>query len=218
MTCSQCTISVALRRICLSVVVLLSGQAAALAQQNFPINHFIYIIQENHSFDNYFGTYPGANGIPIGTALPEHPGGPPKYRPFHMTALHIPRDLSHAWQAARTAYNDGLMNGFIWAEWPQALKFYWDGKPVPTPNPKLVHPLPTPTPTPVDTADDEDAPFADPQAVEPAASSNGPPAGPPPDYVLYTLSYVDYHEIPNYWEYAHRFTLCDEFFSSLMGP
>ena len=29
---------------------------------------------------------------------------------------------------------------------------------------------------------------------------------------------MDYHEIPNYWEYARRFTLCDYFFSSLMGP
>jgi phospholipase C len=29
---------------------------------------------------------------------------------------------------------------------------------------------------------------------------------------------MDYHEIPNYWEYARKFTLCDYFFSSLMGP
>ena len=32
---------------------------------SIPIKHFIFIIQENHSFDNYFpGTFPGANGIP----------------------------------------------------------------------------------------------------------------------------------------------------------
>jgi len=36
----------------------------AISSDKIPINHFIYIIQENHSFDNYFGTYPGANGIP----------------------------------------------------------------------------------------------------------------------------------------------------------
>ncbi len=30
------------------------------------INHVILIIQENRSFDNYFGTYPGADGIPPG--------------------------------------------------------------------------------------------------------------------------------------------------------
>jgi len=202
-----------------ALLVFASGCPSVLAQvpQNFPINHFIYIIQENHTFDSYFGTFPNASGIPPGTALPEHPGGPPKYKPFHLTALHIPKDLSHSWQAARTAYDDGRMDGFIWAEWPQALRFYWDGKPVPTPNPKLVHPVPTPTPAAI-TADDEDAPFADPQDSQSVPESNGPPPPPPPDFVLYTLSYMDYHEIPNYWEYARRFTLCDEFFSSLMGP
>jgi phospholipase C len=30
------------------------------------IQHIIFIVQENHSFDNYFGTYPRANGIPRG--------------------------------------------------------------------------------------------------------------------------------------------------------
>src|SRR5688572_5261201 len=28
------------------------------------IDHFIFLVQENRSFDHYFGTYPGANGIP----------------------------------------------------------------------------------------------------------------------------------------------------------
>ena len=28
-----------------------------------PIKHFVYIIQENISFDHYFGTYPGADGF-----------------------------------------------------------------------------------------------------------------------------------------------------------
>ena len=37
------------------------------------INHVIWIIQENRSFDNYFGTYPGADGIPPGTCLAKLP-------------------------------------------------------------------------------------------------------------------------------------------------
>src|SRR5581483_830770 len=28
-----------------------------------PIQHVIFIMQENHTFDNFFGTFPGANGI-----------------------------------------------------------------------------------------------------------------------------------------------------------
>jgi phospholipase C len=39
-----------------SVIHLSAGGAAT------PIDHLIVIMQENHSFDNYFGTYPTANG------------------------------------------------------------------------------------------------------------------------------------------------------------
>ena len=35
-----------------------------------PIEHFVVLMQENHSFDNYFGTFPGADGIPPGTCMP----------------------------------------------------------------------------------------------------------------------------------------------------
>ena len=40
------------------------------------IQHFIFIIQENRSFDSYFGTYPGADGIPKGVCLPDPLGRP----------------------------------------------------------------------------------------------------------------------------------------------
>ena len=33
------------------------------------IQHFVFIMQENRSFDSYFGTYPGANGIPAGISF-----------------------------------------------------------------------------------------------------------------------------------------------------
>ena len=29
----------------------------------FPIDHVFIIFKENHTFDNYFGSYPGANGV-----------------------------------------------------------------------------------------------------------------------------------------------------------
>jgi len=164
---------------------------------SIPIDHFIYIIQENHSFDSYFGTFPGANGIPAGTKLADQPNGPRTYAPFHLTRHAIPRDLSHSWQAAHTAWNNGAMDGFVWAEWPESLRYFWGAQPLPTPNPNEVQEIPTPTPFPTPTH---------------------PPKFPPPNWVLYTLGYMDHHEIPNYWEYARKFTLCDYFFSSLMGP
>ncbi len=209
----------------LAATVTMLGIASAQTGSNIPVNHFIYIIQENHTFDSYFGTYPGANGIPPGTTLPELPGGSPKYKPFHLTATHVPHDLGHTWQAARTAWDQGRMDGFMWAEWPEALRFYWGAKPVPTPIPGLVQ---SPTSTrpvvtalsPNGAADDEDesAPDIEEQntaALTPAALPN---PGSRPSWVLDTLAYMDFHEIPNYWDYARRFTLCDYFFSSLMGP
>src|SRR5579859_242761 len=56
---------------------------------NTKIKHVVIIMQENRSFDNYFGTYPGAAGIP---GLGGHPGkvpcipAPAKHRcvkPYH---------------------------------------------------------------------------------------------------------------------------------------
>jgi len=58
----------------LCLVAVSSAQAAgstqlSLAQQH--IKHTIIIMQENRSFDHYFGTFPGANGIPAGACVPD---------------------------------------------------------------------------------------------------------------------------------------------------
>ena len=41
-------------------------------------------MQENRSFDSYFGTFPGADGIPRGVCVPDPRGG--CVRPFHDSA------------------------------------------------------------------------------------------------------------------------------------
>ena len=56
------------------------------------------------------------------------PAASRKWRPFHLHATAIPHDLNHSWQAAHLAYDDGKMDGFLWAEWPAALRFYWKGE------------------------------------------------------------------------------------------
>ena len=63
-----------------------------------PINHIVYIIQENITFDHYFGTYPGADGIPADLKLPFRPSGKPEFGPFHLNKTAIPHDLNHSWQ------------------------------------------------------------------------------------------------------------------------
>ncbi len=42
-------------------------------KSNSPIKHVIVISQGKRSFDNYFGTFPGANGFPPNTAIPINP-------------------------------------------------------------------------------------------------------------------------------------------------
>ena len=38
-----------------------------------PIEHVVLIVKENHGFDNYFGTFPGANGDPTLAHAPNPP-------------------------------------------------------------------------------------------------------------------------------------------------
>src|SRR5438132_12749125 len=46
-------------------VLLISPPATASAEGGIHnIQHVIMIMQENRTLDEYFGTYPGANGIP----------------------------------------------------------------------------------------------------------------------------------------------------------
>src|SRR5258708_36514100 len=46
------------------------------------IKHVVVIMQENRSFDTYFGTYPGADGIPAGVCVP-NPSTNQCVRPYH---------------------------------------------------------------------------------------------------------------------------------------
>jgi phospholipase C len=75
------------------------------------IKHVVIIMQENRSFDSYFGTFPGAAGIPPGVCLPDPMSGGCD-APFHDSA-----DLNHGGPhgaASATADIDGgRMDGFV---------------------------------------------------------------------------------------------------------
>jgi phospholipase C len=73
-------------------------------------------MQENHTFDNYFGTYPGVDGLPKGVCVPLDPtrGAKPCMKPFHIGSNSIEqRDLDHSAASYRLQYAGGKMNGFI---------------------------------------------------------------------------------------------------------
>lgn len=70
-----------------------------------PIQHIVFFVKENRTFDNYFGTYPGANGAT--TALDSEG----KIVPLHHEQDQVP-DINHSWEAARMAYDNGRMDRF----------------------------------------------------------------------------------------------------------
>jgi phospholipase C len=72
-------------------------------------------MQENHSFDNYFGTYPGADGIPDGVCMPVEPantGDSECIKPFHIGNRAI-TDLDHSYPIHVEQYDGGKMDGFV---------------------------------------------------------------------------------------------------------
>ena len=85
------------------------------------IRHVVIIMQENRSFDSYFGTYPGADGIP---GLAGNPGRVPCLpNPGRGRCVKPFRDRQdrsaggpHAQGNARADINHGRMNGFVYEQ------------------------------------------------------------------------------------------------------
>jgi phospholipase C len=78
------------------------------------IKHIIIIEQENRSFDSYFGTYPGADGIPTTDGVPSacvpKPAGGCR-RSYHDTA-DVNGGGPHSEHAAEMDVDGGKMDGF----------------------------------------------------------------------------------------------------------
>jgi phospholipase C len=85
------------------------------------IEHFVFIMQENRSFDSYFGTYPGADGIPENVSLLD-PWDNSLIKPFHDTGI-VDFDGPHGWENAQADINGGKMDGFL----KEAYKKYSEG-------------------------------------------------------------------------------------------
>jgi phospholipase C len=134
------------------------------------IEHVVILIQENRSFDHYFGSYRGVRGYsdqsmafrqpdpanttnaPVGVLLP-----------FHLdtstTNAACTHDISHDWVPQHQSWNNGAMDGFVRSR---------------------------------------------------LATS-------PNDAVL-SMGYYTRADVPYYYALADGFTICDNFFCSVMGP
>src|SRR5438128_1035767 len=86
--------------------------AAAGGTAIHKIQHVVVIMQENRSFDSYFGTYPGANGLPANVCVPDPVRGGACDAPYHDSA-----DRNgggpHSANNATADINSGQMNGFV---------------------------------------------------------------------------------------------------------
>jgi len=71
-----------------------------------PIQHTVFILKENHTFDNYFGTFPGADGVSRGiTSTGQNVMLTPMQDAYQG-------DLCNGWDCAIEAINNGRMDRF----------------------------------------------------------------------------------------------------------
>ena len=82
-----------------------SGRAAS-------IKHIVIIMMENRSFDNYFGAYPGANGIPSNPTCNPDPNTGKCILPFHDTAL-VNYGGPHREADTAADLDGGKLDGFV---------------------------------------------------------------------------------------------------------
>jgi len=88
------------------------------------IEHVVIFIQENRSFDHYFGSYRAVRGFADKSPAFEQPdsantSNPPigTLLPFHLdtmtTNAACTHDITHDWIPQHQSWNNGLMNGFV---------------------------------------------------------------------------------------------------------
>jgi len=95
------------------------------------VEHVVFLMHENRSFDHYYGTFPGVRGFDDPTALPgvfaqnwpQNAGGgsggghASTLLPFHLdtatSQAECTYDLSHQWNAQHMCWNNGAMDSFV---------------------------------------------------------------------------------------------------------
>ena len=79
-----------------------------------PIEHVVFIVKENRTFNNYFATYPGAEGATEGGTIRCDEEGCRDGPVVQLTRGPdvYPHDLTHCFRCGLVAINDGKMNGF----------------------------------------------------------------------------------------------------------
>jgi phospholipase C len=89
------------------------------------VEHIVIMMQENRSFDHYFGTLRGVRGfgdprtinLPDGNPVWYQPDGNRYLLPFHPSApnlgLQFIKDVAHDWTTGHGAWNEGKYDGWV---------------------------------------------------------------------------------------------------------
>ena len=134
------------------------------------IDHVVILIQENRSFDHYFGSYRGVRGFSDQSAAFQQPDPAnttispiSKLLPFHLdtstTNAACTHDITHDWVPQHQSWDNGAMDGFVTSRLP------------------------------INTND-----------------------------AILTMGYYTRADLPFYYAVADAFTICDNYFCSVMGP
>ena len=134
------------------------------------IDHVVILIQENRSFDHYFGSYRGVRGFSDQSAAfnqpyPGNTSNAPNgvLLPFHLdttkTNAACTHDITHDWVPMHESWNNGAMDGFVTSR-----------------------------------------------------------LGINANDALLTMGYYNRGDLPYYYAAADAFTLCDNYFCSVIGP
>ncbi|OEJ41101.1 phospholipase C, phosphocholine-specific [Streptomyces agglomeratus] len=104
------------------------------------VRHVVVLMQENRSFDHYFGTLRGVRGfgdrnaveLPSGKPVFEQPGPLRSVLPFpvrdaaeaQQKDLQYIGDLDHSWGGGAKAWNQGWMDGWVSAKTAATMAYY----------------------------------------------------------------------------------------------
>src|SRR5712664_4010704 len=134
------------------------------------IEHVVIFIQDNRSFDHYFGSYRGVRGFSDQSPAFQQPDpanttNPPvgTLLPFHLdtskTNAACTHDITHDWVPQHQSWDNGAMDGFVTSRLP------------------------------INTND-----------------------------AVLTMGYYTRSDLPFYYAVADAFTICDNYFCSVIGP
>jgi phospholipase C len=101
-----------------------TGSGSSGCAKLTDIEHIVIFIQENRSFDHYFGSYRGVRGFNDASAFfrqpyPANTTSSPTgvLLPFHLDTTKpsaaCTQDIAHDWVSQHQSWNNGAMDGFL---------------------------------------------------------------------------------------------------------